>query len=94
MHKRSREKGVNHYWNRLPDGREIDFTSDQHGGNGINKVEIHLSGLKLVGKPRTFKPIKECKSIKPALKRFLKIVEEPLRKFRKELENRARSFNA
>jgi hypothetical protein len=23
-----------HYWNRLPDGHEIDLTSDQYGGDG------------------------------------------------------------
>ena len=23
-----------HYWNRLPDGRELDLTSDQFGGDG------------------------------------------------------------
>jgi len=23
-----------HYWNRLPDGRELDITSDQFGGDG------------------------------------------------------------
>ena len=27
-----------HYWNRLPDGREVDLTSDQYGGNGIDPV--------------------------------------------------------
>src|SRR6185436_8318353 len=27
-----------HYWNRLPDGREIDMTSCQFGGDGINKI--------------------------------------------------------
>lgn len=27
-----------HYWNRLPDGTEVDFTSDQYGGDGIHPV--------------------------------------------------------
>ena len=81
MYKRSRKEDINHYWNRLPDGREIDFTSDQDqfGGKGINKVKG------LVGKPKTFKPIRECKSIKPELKRFLRIVEEPLQELKKRI---------
>jgi len=36
-------KEKNHYWNMLPDGTELDFTSDQfHGkfhGDGINPVK-------------------------------------------------------
>lgn len=27
-----------HYWNRLQDGTEVDLTSDQYGGDGINPV--------------------------------------------------------
>lgn len=29
---------VKHYWNRLPDGMEIDLTSDQFDGDGIYPV--------------------------------------------------------
>lgn len=29
-----RVQGVSHYWNRLPDGKEIDLTSCQFGGDG------------------------------------------------------------
>ena len=28
-------KGITHYWNRLPDGTEVDFTSCQFGGDGF-----------------------------------------------------------
>ena len=31
--------GVTHYWNRLPDGSELDFTSDQFGGDGLNPLQ-------------------------------------------------------
>lgn len=27
-----------HYWNRLPDGREVDLTSCQFGGDGFNAM--------------------------------------------------------
>lgn len=27
-----------HYWNRLADGREVDLTSDQYGGDGTTPV--------------------------------------------------------
>jgi hypothetical protein len=30
-----RVKGSSHYWNRLPDGKEVDFTSCQFGGDGF-----------------------------------------------------------
>jgi len=29
---------VPHYWNLLPDGSEVDLTSDQFGGNGIDPI--------------------------------------------------------
>lgn len=34
-----RINGVSHYWNRLPDGKEIDLTSCQFGGDGINPLK-------------------------------------------------------
>jgi hypothetical protein len=30
-----RVKGIQHYWNRLPDGIELDLTSCQFGGDGF-----------------------------------------------------------
>jgi len=30
--------GESHYWNRLPDGTELDLTSDQYGGDGFNPI--------------------------------------------------------
>jgi len=30
--------GEIHYWNKLPNGKQIDLTSDQYGGNGIDAV--------------------------------------------------------
>lgn len=64
--------GNNHYWNRLPCGLEVDFTSDQIGGDGI--FPLH----ELFGKPRRFKPLKDCKTMNARLKRFLAIVEPAL----------------
>lgn len=34
-----RVKGVQHYWNRLPDGTEIDLTSCQFGGDGFSPLK-------------------------------------------------------
>ena len=34
-----RNKEENHYWNKLPDDIELDFTSDQFRGDGINPVK-------------------------------------------------------
>lgn len=31
-----RINGIQHYWNRLPDDKEIDLTSCQFGGNGFD----------------------------------------------------------
>lgn len=31
-------QGEKHYWNCLPDGREIDLTSSQFGGDGLNPL--------------------------------------------------------
>lgn len=28
-------KDITHYWNRLPDGKEVDYTSCQFGGDGL-----------------------------------------------------------
>jgi len=28
-----------HYWNRLPDGREVDLTSCQFGGDGVTPLK-------------------------------------------------------
>lgn len=30
--------GEDHFWNQLPDGREVDLTSDQFGGDGFAPV--------------------------------------------------------
>lgn len=66
------------FWNGLPDGTEIDFTSDQSGGDGIHKLEG------VVGKPKKFKPLWECRSINPRLKKYLEAVEEALSEFREK----------
>jgi hypothetical protein len=63
----NRKNGNNHYWNKLPTGQEIDFTSDQMGGDGIRPTKE----FKGTGKIRKFKPLQECKSINPRLKTFL-----------------------
>lgn len=37
-----KNRNVKHYWNKLPNGTEVDFTSDQFGGDGINPVmDVH-----------------------------------------------------
>lgn len=36
--KRARIKNDTHYWNILPDGTEIDLTSDQYDGDGIHPI--------------------------------------------------------
>ena len=63
----NRKNGNNHYWNKLPTGQEIDFTSDQKGGDGI----LPTAEFKGTGRIREFKPLQECKSINPRLKIFL-----------------------
>ena len=35
---RSKVNGITHYWNKLPNGSEIDLTSDQFGGDGYLPV--------------------------------------------------------
>ncbi len=69
-----------HIWNILPDGREVDFTSDQYGenGNGIDKVKW------LIGEPIRFKPIQECNGVEPILKNFFDVVEKPLWEFKEK----------
>lgn len=83
--------GNNHYWNRLPCGLEVDFTSDQLGGDGIFPVnELH-------GKPRSFKALQDCKTIDPRLKIFLLQVESALRSLKLELSptrRQAESINS
>jgi hypothetical protein len=79
LHLSSKKEDINHYWNRMPNGREVDFTSDQFEGDGIHTIQGWT------GKPRTFKPIEECKTINQRLKRFLEIVEEPLRRLKQSL---------
>lgn len=66
------------FWNRLPDGTEVDFTSDQSGGDGIHK----LQGV--IGTPKRFKPVGECRSINPRLKMYLDAVGEPLGEFKEK----------
>ncbi len=70
-------KGIDHYWNRIPDGREADFTSDQFGGDGIHKVEDWE------GSPVR----KDYRTINPRLRRYLRVVEGPLSRFKQELES-------
>lgn len=72
----TRKDGANHYWNVLPDGTEIDFTSDQMGGDGIFLIQT----MRGSGRRREFKHLSVVKSCNLRLKRFLETVEEPLRK--------------
>jgi len=30
--------GETHFWNQLPDGTEVDLSSDQYGGDGVTPV--------------------------------------------------------
>lgn len=48
-----RVDGVRHYWNRLPDGREVDLTSCQFGGDGVTPV---TSGRKSPTRPSDLHP--------------------------------------
>ena len=67
----TRRNGANHYWNVLPDGTEVDFSSDQMGGNGI----FIVPSMEGTGKPRIFKPFGEnFKNCNPRLKRYLREV--------------------
>lgn len=74
------QDGNNHYWNRLPCGLEVDFTSDQLGGDGIYPAHD------MFGKPRAFKPILSCRRINPRLKLFLRQVEPALRDLKAKIE--------
>lgn len=68
------KKKEDHYWNKLPDGREIDFTSDQFGGDGINKKE-EFNGIK----KNSIKTLKRFKV-------FFDKVEEPLKKLKEDFK--------
>lgn len=52
-----------HYWNILPDGTQIDLTSDQYGGDGINPV---AQGRR--APPR--------RTVNPRFKKFAKLVDQ------------------
>lgn len=42
-----------HYWNRLPDGTEVDLTGSQYGGDGFTPVTIGIpSPLTGIRNPR------------------------------------------
>lgn len=45
-------RGTRHYWNRLPDGKEVDLTSCQFGGDGFTP----LSKGRKVRKPELLDP--------------------------------------
>lgn len=74
LHLSSKKEDINHYWNRMPNGREVDFTSDQFGGDGLNKIQ----GWEGSVVHRT--------SINARLRRYLKVVEEPLKRFKRGLK--------
>ena len=76
------QDGNNHYWNRLPCGLEVDFTSDQLGGDGVYPAH------EMLGKPRRFKPLQDCKTINPRLRLYLQQIEAPLRILKKELDGK------
>jgi len=46
--------GESHYWNRLPDGIELDLTSDQYGGDGYNTVTTGRKTTRINRKNRRY----------------------------------------
>ncbi len=71
----NKRDGNNHYWNVMPNGVEVDFTSDQMRGNGIDPP---ISGR--VSKWQ-IKPIAESGNRR--LKFYFLLVEDDLRAFAK-----------
>lgn len=68
-------KAPDHYWNKCPDGEELDFTSDQfEGGDGIHKIDGYEGKLMR----------KNYKSTNPRLNKVLAAVEEPLLEFKEK----------
>ena len=45
-----RVKGIQHYWNRMSDGKEVDLTSCQFGGDGFTPLK---KGRKVIRKGLT-----------------------------------------
>ncbi len=74
---RYKREGWNHYWNRLPDGTEVDLTSDQCGGDGIYPVDEY----KGKGKEMHLKAMGEVKTLNPRLNLFMKRVWQTLPTF-------------
>ena len=72
-----RNSDYNHYWNKLKDGTELDFTSDQMGGDGYHPIDE----MKGKGKPRIFKSIDQVKGLNPRLKKYIKVVKLDLLAF-------------
>lgn len=71
----TRKEGANHYWNILPNGTEVDFTSDQMGGDGFFPV----SSIRTTGRERVFKPLRDLKTCNVRLREFLRQVEPALK---------------
>ena len=59
-----------HFWNRLPNGEEIDFTLDQ-----FDEAYGKFGKPPLTGKPAR----RKYKTMNPRVKKLLKAVEEPLK---------------
>ena len=57
--------GTSHYWNRLPDGQEVDLTSCQFGGDGFTPFK---KGRK----------VKRGETINPRFILFAQLVKEKL----------------
>lgn len=60
---------VNHFWNELPNGEEVDLTSDQFSGDGIHPVN---GGVKMGYR----KPNRRCKRYLLLRERVLKELEK------------------
>ncbi len=85
-----------HYWNRLPDGTEVDFTSDQYGGDGIHKME-EFEGNVVKRKDRSASRFyfhsnrqgrlatkRRYRNINYRMRTYLDIVEGPLQEFKEK----------
>lgn len=98
-----KSRNINHYWNRLPSGEEIDLTSDQFKkGDGIHLADECIGTGKLCkfvfgmrikeianSKARQNLPnLSEAELKKKRWLLLLKRVEKPLQEFKKQLQKK------